>query len=122
MILLDLIPFTVSAWLGLFLLARGSHPRLRLAALGLLFYSAALAINNPTLSGVLRLLPPILWVGAILHLDQRVTDKHPILFFLWRWILLPVTLLLGGFFLINPAASSASLFIWISLFIGLTPL
>jgi len=122
MSLLNLIPFAVSMWLGLFLLARGSHPRLRLAALGLLFYAAALATNNPNLSLVLRLLPPVLWVGAILHLDQRVTDKHPTLFFLWQWFLLPVTLLLGGFFLINPSASSTFPFSWISLFIGLTPL
>src|SRR5687768_6440651 len=122
MFLLNLIPFMVSTWLGLFLLARGSHPRLRLAALGLLFYAAALATNNPNISLVLRLLPPILWVGAILHLDQRVTDKHPLLFNLWKWILLPVTLLLGGFFLINPSITAASPFRWISLFIGLTPL
>jgi hypothetical protein len=122
MFLLNLIPFMVSTWLGLFLLARGSHPRLRLAALGLLFYAAALATNNPNISLVLRLLPPILWVGAILHLDQRVTDKHPLLFNLWKWILLPVTLFLGGFFLINPSITAASPFRWISLFIGLTPL
>ena len=121
MILLNLIPFAVSTWLGLFLLARGSHPRLRLAALGLLFYAAALATDNPNISLVLRLLPPILWVGAILHLDQRVTDKHTTLFFLWQWILLPVTLLLAVFFLINPSASSTTPFLWISLFIGLTP-
>lgn len=122
MTLLNLIPFAISTWLGFFLLARGSHPRLRLAALGLLFYAAALATRNPNVSLVLRLLPPILWVGAILHLDQRVTDKHPGLFFLWQWILLPVTLLLGGFFLINPSASSTFPFTWISLLIGLTPL
>ena len=122
MFVLNLIPFMVSTWLGLFLLARGSHPRLRLAALGLLFYAAALATNNPNVSFVLRLLPPILWVGAILHIDQRVTDKHPTLFFLWQWILLPVTLLLGGFFLINQSISSNPPFLWISLFIGLTPL
>ncbi len=122
MILLNLIPFTVSTWLGLFLLARGSHPRLRLAALGLLFYAAALATHDPNISLALRLLPPILWVGAILYLDQRVTDKHLTLFMLWKWMLLPVTLLLIGFFLINTFAASTSPFIWISLFIGLTPL
>jgi hypothetical protein len=122
MILLNLIPFGVSMWLGLFLLARGSHPRLRLAALGLLFYAAALVTHDSNVSLLLRLLPPILWVGAILYLDQRVTDKHPTLFVLWKWILLPVTLLLTGFFLISPSASSTSPFIWISLFIGLTPL
>lgn len=122
MFLLNLIPFTISTWLGLFLLVRGSHPRLRLAALGLLFYAAAIATNNPNFSLALRLLPPILWVGAILHLDQRVIDKHQTLLLLWQWILLPVTLLLAGFFLINPSASLASPFKWISLFIGLTPL
>ena len=122
MFLLNLIPFTVSTWLGSFLLVRGSHPRLRLAALGLIFYAPAITTNNPTISLALRLLPPILWVGAILYLDQRVTDKHQTLVFLWKWVLLPVTLLLAGFFLIDPSASSTSPFIWISLFIGLTPL
>ena len=122
MILLNLIPFVVSTWLGLFLLARGSHPRLRLAALGLLFYATALVTHDSNVPLLLRLVPPILWVGAILYLDQSVTDKHPTLFILWKWILLPVTLLLIGFFLINPSAASTSPFIWISLFIGLTPL
>jgi hypothetical protein len=122
MVLLNLIPFTLSTWLGLFLLGRGAHPRLRLTGLGLLFYAAALVINVPNLSLALRLLPPVLWVGAILYLDQRIIDGHPRLFALWKWFLLPVTLLLGGFFLFEPTASSAFPFPWVSLLIGLTPL
>ncbi|RPI96372.1 MAG: hypothetical protein EHM40_01550 [Chloroflexi bacterium] len=122
MVLLNLIPFTLSTWLGLFLLGRGAHPRLRLTGLGLLFYAAALEISVPNLSSALRLLPPVLWVGAILYLDQRIIDGHPILFALWKWILLPVTILLGGFFLFEPTAASTFPFLWISLLIGLTPL
>jgi hypothetical protein len=122
MVLLNLIPFTLSTWLGLFLLGRGSHPRLRLIALGLLFYAAALAVQLPSLSLALRLLPPVLWVGAILYLDQRIIDEHPILFVLWKWLLLPVTFLLAGFFLLDPTASKRFPFFWLSLLIGLTPL
>ena len=119
---LNLLSFTLSLWLGLFLLARGAHLRLRLTALGLLFYAAALIVNIESISLALRLLPPILWVGAILYLDQRIIDNHPTLYKLWMWILIPVTLLLGGFFLVNHSASQDSPYIWISLFIGLTPL
>jgi hypothetical protein len=122
MVLLNLIPFTLAVWLGLFLLGRGTHPRLWLTGLGLLFYAAALQINVPNISLALRLLPPVLWVGAILYLDQRIIDGHPLLFALWKWVLLPVTILLGGFFLFRPAASSTIPFLWLSLFIGLTPL
>jgi len=122
MLLVYLIPFSFSIWLGFFLLARGPHPRLRFAALGLLFYSAALSTGDANFAHILRLLPPILWVGAILNLEQRVADKHPILFRLWKWALLPVTMILGGFFLLNPDASRTPPFIWISLLLGLTPL
>ncbi len=122
MVLLNLIPFTLSTWLGLFLLGRGAHPRLRLTGFGLLFYAAALAVNVSNISLALRLLPPVLWVGAILYLDQRIIDGHPTLFALWRWFLLPVALLFGGFFLLEPAASSAFPFLWLTLLIGLTPL
>ncbi|HEY5731785.1 MAG TPA: hypothetical protein VIS72_17185, partial [Anaerolineales bacterium] len=122
MFFLNLLSFMLSLWLGLFLLVRGPHARLRLTALGLLFYASALIVNIESLSLALRLLPPILWVGAILHLDQRIIDNHPILHKLWLWLLIPVTLLLGIFFLFNPSASRDFPYIWISLFIGLTPL
>lgn len=121
MILLNLIPFALSTWLGFFLLARGAHPRLRLAGFGLLMYAAALTPNSP-ISHVLSLFPPVLWVGAIVHLDQRVADRHPLLLALWKWVLLPVTILLGGFFLFDSSAAQTSLFSWISFLIGLTPL
>lgn len=122
MVLLNLIPFTLSAWLGLFLLGRGPHPRLRLAGLGLLFYAAALAIEVPNFSLALRLFPPVLWVGAILSLDQRIIDGHPLLFRLWMWLLLPGTVLLAGFFLFKPAASLMFPFLWLTLLLGLAPL
>jgi hypothetical protein len=122
MIWMNLIPFTFSVWLGLFLVGRGAQPRLRLAGLGLLFYAGALAINIPNISLALRLLPPALWVGAILHLDQRIIDRHPILFAVWKWVLLPLTFLLCGFFLFDPSTASISPFLWISLLIALTPL
>ena len=120
MFFLNLIPFSISIWLGLFLIVRGSHPRLRMAAYGLLIYAAALIIND--LTNALRLFPPVFWVGAILHLDQRVTDKHPTLVGIWKWILLPATFLLGGYFVIDPNASQINPFNWLSFLIGLTPL
>src|SRR5215207_8554325 len=104
MVLLHLIPFTLSAWLGFFLLGRGAHPRLRLTGLGLLFYAAALEVNIPNLALALRILPPVFWVGAILNLDQRIRDGHPVLFGLWKWLRLPLTFLLAGFALFAPAA------------------
>ena len=120
MFFLNLIPFGISIWLGLFLITRGSHLRLRLAAYGLLIYAAALIIDDITYA--LRLFPPVLWVGAILHLDQRVTDKHSTLLKIWKWILLPITFLLGGYFVFDPNASQIFPFNWISFAIGLTPL
>lgn len=122
MVLLNLIPFTLSTWLGLFLLGRGTHPRLRLTGFGLLFYAAALEINNINLWLALRVLPPVFWVGAILYLDQRIIDRHPILFTVWKWLLLPITFLLSGFSLFEPAAVTTPPFTWIALFLGLTPL
>jgi hypothetical protein len=122
MFYLNLLSFTLSLWLGLFLLARGPHIRLRLTALGLLFYTTALIIEIPALSLMLRLLPPIFWVGAILYLEQRIIDNHPIMHKLWMYVLIPVTILLGGFFLFNPSASQDFPYLWISLLIGLLPL
>ncbi|HAV78129.1 MAG TPA: hypothetical protein DCX53_12340 [Anaerolineae bacterium] len=122
MFYINLISFALSAWLGLFLLARGAHLRLRLTGLGLLFFAAALIINSHNISLALRLLPPVFWVGGILHLDQRIIDNHPAMYKLWKWILIPVTLLLGGFFLLIPSASEGFPYLWISLIIGLAPL
>ena len=122
MVLLHLIPFTLSAWLGFFLLSRGSHPRLRLTGLGLLFYAAALEINTINLWLALRVLPPVFWVGAILYLDQRIVDGHPVLFALWKWLLLPVTFLLSAFSFFDPAAATTPPLTWISFLLGLTPL
>lgn len=118
---IHLIPFAISTWLGLFLLRRGKHARLQFAALGLLFYATALVSNN-SLSNSLKLFPPIFWVGAILFLDQRITDKYPILVNLWKWFLIPLTILTSGFFLFNLTSLSTSIFQWISFFIGITPL
>lgn len=122
MALLHLIPFTLSAWLGLFLLGRGTHPRLRLTGLGLLVYAAALEFNLPSISLALRVLPPVFWVGALLYLDQRIMDRHPLLVNLWKWVLLPVTFLLAGFNLVQPASATTPPLSWIAFLLGLTPL
>lgn len=121
MALLHLIPFTLAVWLGLFLLGRGTHPRLRLTGLGLLLYAAALEINLPNISLALRVLPPVFWVGAILYLDQQIIDRHPLLFRMWKWVLLPGAFLLAGFNLIQPAAATTPPFTWIAFLLGLTP-
>jgi len=120
MFFFNLIPFTISTWLGFFLISRGQHPRLRLAAYGLLVYAAALLTKEITYA--LRLFPPIFWVGAILHLDQRVTDKHSTLLVIWKWALLPITFLLSAYFAFDPTASQKFPFNWFSFLIGLTPL
>lgn len=122
MVLLHLIPFTLSAWLGLFLIERGTHPRLWLTGLGLLFYAAALEINNVNLWLALRVWPPVFWVGAILYLDQHITDRHPLLFNLWKWLLLPVTFILSVYSLLQPAAVTTPPFTLISFLLGLAPL
>lgn len=101
---------------------RGRHLRLRLTAAGLLFYAAALVIDRSTLSSALILIPPVLWAGSILHLDQRIIDEHPLLYFAWKWLLLPMTLLLGGFFLIEQSLIPYDFLIWLSVLIGFTPL
>src|SRR5215216_6282614 len=74
--------------------------------LGPLFYAGALTINIPNISLALRFLLPALWVSAILRPDQHIIDGYPILFAVWKWILLPLTLLLCGFFLFEPCTAS----------------
>ena len=122
MFYINLIAFAVSVWLGLFLLTRGSHFRLRLTGWGLVFYAAALIVNSTNASLALRLLPPVFWVGSILHLDQRIIDNHPIMHKLWKWMLIPVTILLGIFFLVDSSLALDFPYRWASLFIGFTPL
>lgn len=122
MFYINLFSFAISIWLALFLLTRGAHLRLRFTGLGLIFYAAALIINIQNISLALRLLPPIFWVGTILHLDEHISDNHPIIHKLWMLLLIPVTILLGGFFLLDSTASLDFPYRWISLFIGFTPL
>jgi len=122
MFYINLFSFAISMWLGLFLLTRGTHLRLRFTGLGLIFYAAALIISIQNISPALRLLPPILWVGTILHIDEHISDNHRIMHKLWMWLLIPVTILIGGFFLLDTTASLDFPYRWISLFIGFTPL
>jgi len=122
MFLLNLSSIALSSWLGFFLLTRGSHPRLRLTAFGLIVYATALCFQPSNISLAIRLFPPIFWVGAILHIDQRITDAHPTMLKVWKWALTPLTLLIAGMFLLNPFWFLDFPFNWLPLLIGLSPL
>ena len=124
---ITLITFSIACWLALYLIARNNHPRTRLTGAGLLAYALVLGLQF-TLSGeiwervnwALRLLPSVLWAGAILHIDDRIKLSHNLLPKIWKWILLPLTLLGGIFFIIGVDLAIAN-WTWFSILIGLSP-
>ena len=88
MLVIEVISFAVSLWLGLYLLQRYrlnlTYPALIWAAGGLISYSIALIVNSvgryaPTPLGnllqqqiVFLILPMIFWVGALWHLRKPI--------------------------------------------------
>lgn len=124
---ITLISFSIACWLGLYLINRNKHPRVRITGAGLLAYALALGLGFTTEGEIwkrvdwsLRLFPPVLWTGAIIYLDDRITRKRYLLPKIWAWILLPITVLGAiGFILdLNWITRNWN---WFSILIGLSP-
>ena len=122
-----LIMFAFAYWLAFYLISRNSHPRLRLTGAGLLAYAIVLGLGFTSTGEVwerinwaLRLLPPLLWSGAILHIDDRIRLNRGLLPKIWKWILLPFTLLIGIGFVIGFNFIIDN-WTWLSILIGLSP-
>jgi len=122
-----LVMFAFACWLAFYLIARDKHPRLRLTGVGLLAYGFVLGLEFISTGEVwerinwaLRLLPPLLWSGAILYIDDRIRLDRNWLPKFWKWILLPITLLAGVGFLIDLDIVTEN-WAWLSILIGLSP-
>ena len=122
-----LIMFAFACWLGFYLIAHNNHPRLRLTGAGLLAYAIVLGLEFTStgeffvrINWALRLLPPLLWSGAILHIDERIKLNRNLLLKFWKFILIPVTLLIGVGFVVEFEFTSQN-WIWLSILIGLSP-
>lgn len=122
-----LVMFAFACWLAFYLIARGSHPRLRLTGAGLLAYAFVLGlqfINTgdawERVNWALRLLPPLLWSGAILYIDDRTKLNQIWLLKFWKWILLPITLFAGVGFVVDLKIITEN-WTWLSILIGLSP-
>jgi len=96
--LINAVAFGFAWWLGLYLLARDpAKPTLRRAGIGLLGYALALATagvsdDHPLLAvvyAVLLSLPSVFWTGVIVALVDRAAT-------VWRWVVLPATLVLAA--------------------------
>ena len=124
---ITLITFSIACWLAFYLIARDNKPRLRLTGLGILAYALVLGLQFTTdgeiwdrVTWALRLLPSLLWAGAILTIDDRITLNRGVLVKIWKWILVPVTLL-GGLLFVIGLDWGISLWTWFSILIGLSP-
>ena len=96
--MINAVAFGFAWWLGLYLLARDpAKPTLRRAGIGLLGYALALATagvsdDHPLLAvvyAVLLSLPSVFWTGVIVALVDRAAT-------VWRWVVLPATLVLAA--------------------------
>jgi len=124
---ITLTTFSIASWLAFYLIARDNHPRLRLTGAGLLTYALVLGLSFTTsgeiwgrINWALRLLPSLLWAGAILYIDDRITLNRSMLPMIWKWILLPTTFL-GGIGFVLGSNLMTSTWIWFSIIIGLSP-
>lgn len=124
---ITLVMFAFACWLAFYLLARDSHPRLRLTGAGLLAYALVLGLNFISIGEFwgrvnwgLRLLPPLLWSGAILFIDDRIRLNRSLLQKIWKWILLPFTFFIGVGFIVKVNFITDN-WTWLSILIGLSP-
>ena len=119
--------FAFASWLAFYLIARNNHPRLRLTGAGLLAYALVLGLGFASTGEIwerinwsLRLLPSLLWAGAILHIDDRIRLSRGLLVKIWKWVLFPVTLTGGAGFVIGLDFITNN-WTWFSILIGLSP-
>lgn len=124
---ITLIIFFFACWLGFYLIARNNHARLRLTGTGLLAYALVLGLQYTTggelwgrVNWALRLLPPLLWAGAILYIDERIKLNRALLPKIWNRVLLPATVLVGIGFVIGIDWVIAN-WTWFSILVGLFP-
>lgn len=124
---ITLVTFSFACWLAFYLIVRDNHPRLRLTGAGLLAYALVLGLGFTTsgeiwgrINWALRLLPSLLWAGAILYIDDRITLNRSLLPKIWKWILLPITVLAGISFVLG-LEWAINNWIWFSILIGLSP-
>ena len=124
---ITLITFSFACWLAFYLIARNNHPRTRLTGAGLLVYALVLGLQFTTsgeiwerVNWALRLLPSLLWAGAILYIDDRIRLNRGLLLKIWKWILLPVTVLVGISFVLGFDWATTN-WTWFSILIGLSP-
>lgn len=124
---LTLVTFSFACWLALYLFSRNNHPRLRLTGAGLLAYALVLGLSFTTdgviwgrIDQALRLLPSLLWTGAILYVDDRIRFNRILLLNIWKWFLLPVTIL-GGISLVLGLDWGATNWTWLSILVGFAP-
>ena len=93
---IELFFFGFTLWLGAYLLARNSQKvAVRLTGWGLLAYALALAIQ--IIFGqfilIIMLAPPLLWIGAALHLLPEENKARPMLIRLWAVTSIPIAIL-----------------------------
>lgn len=102
---MQILVYTISLWFGLYLLARNpADARLRNTGLGLISYALALAFDltasyAPNSASAILLnrlhwgtlfLPPIFWVGAVIHLHPESAPNRTSLLNIWRWGIFPL--------------------------------
>jgi len=103
--MIQILVYAVSLWFGLYLLARNpADSRLRNTGLGLISYALALAFDLaasyvPNSASAILLnrlhwgilfLPPIFWVGAVIHLHPESAPNRTSLHNIWRWGISPL--------------------------------
>ena len=92
----ELCFYAFTLWLGAYLLARGSRqPAVYLTGWGLLAYALVLAVQLifDRLIPALVLIPPLLWVGAAIHLLPEDFRPREILLRIWIIGALPLVIL-----------------------------
>lgn len=107
-LVLEILAFSFSLWLGAYLIARNPRsPRLSLAGMGLIAYALALGTdmlahyaatplaeaNLSRLHWLLVFTPALTWSGASIYLLPEVHSWRPKLIPLWRRGLLPLLIL-----------------------------
>lgn len=99
--IMELFFYGFTLWLGAYLLARDSQKTaVSLTGWGLIAYALALAIQIlfHQFIPVILLVPPLLWLGAALHLLPEEYKARPVLIRIWMVSSIPLAILT----LVNP--------------------